>query len=446
MTDTVQSTAESVPATTDPFFPRLHPRPDRGWVNDPNGLARIDGRWHVFFQWNPESTRHERIHWGHASSADLLHWQVEPAALAPRSGRPDSYGCYTGCLVDDDGVPTAVYSAVTDRSGDSDVLLARPAGQPRDQNLRNWRQDERPVLPMPDDARFTDVRDPFVFEFGGHRWAVIGAGRSRVADRSESGGGPAVLAYRVDDLTDWVPAGTLLDHTDPVAAAGAPADIWECPNLVRVDDRWVLIVSLWRAVGGPGPRPRELAGVRALIGDLELTDGQLRFRPESCGPVDDGPAFYAPQVLATPDRVLLWGWSWELRPEAESAAAGWAGSLTQPRQLGLRAGRLISRPAVELGALIGREFDSADGLGPITEPAFLLRFAGPGTLAADGQPVIMIDQPTDVWVDGSVVEAYPASGVPYTTRGYPRAGWTVTGSPRVYALGLEDGPAEDPTE
>jgi sucrose-6-phosphate hydrolase SacC (GH32 family) len=184
---------------TDPYFPRLHPRPDRGWINDPNGLARIDGRWHVFFQWNPESTRHERIHWGHASSPDLLHWRVEPAALSPRPGRPDSYGCYTGCLVDDDGTPTAVYSAVTDRSGRSDVLLARAGAVPGE-----WRQDDHPVLPMPADPRFSDVRDPFLFEFDDQRWAVIGAGRP--------GGEPAVLAYRVDKLTDWVPAGTLLDH------------------------------------------------------------------------------------------------------------------------------------------------------------------------------------------------------------------------------------------
>jgi beta-fructofuranosidase len=433
VTETVQPNVEARPAEEDPYFPRLHPRPDQGWINDPNGLARIDGRWHVFFQWNPESTRHERIHWGHVSSTDLVHWRVELAALAPRPGRPDSYGCYTGCLVDDAGVPTAVYSAVTDRSGRSDVLLGRS-----DRRLRDWRQDDRPVLPMPDEARFTDIRDPFLFEFGDHRWAVIGAGRPGT---DSSGGDPAVLVYRVDDLNDWVPAGILLDHTDPVAAAGAPADIWECPNLAQVDGRWVLIVSLWRAVDRPGPRPRELTGVRALIGDLELTDGQLRFRPESCGPVDEGPAFYAPQVLATPERVLLWAWSWELRDPADVATAGWAGSLTQPRELGLRDGRLVSRPAAELEGLVGSALSRAGESDPISAPAFLVRFSGPGALLADGEPVITVDEAAEVWVDGSVVEAYPASGVPSTTRAYPRSGWTVTGPADVSLLTLDHGRA-----
>lgn len=426
MTNTIKpnASAETARGTTDPSFPRLHPRPDRGWVNDPNGLARIDGRWHVFFQWNPESARHHRIHWGHVSSEDLLQWTVEPAALTPREGYPDSFGCFTGCIVDDAGTPTAVYSAVTDRSGASDVVLARA-----DRHLRDWHQDEQPVLPMPEDQRFTDIRDPFLLEHAGHRWAIIGAGRPH--------GEPGVMAYRVDELTSWVPAGTLLDTGDPVAASVAPANIWECPNLVHVDGRWILILSLWRSRDDAEPRPRELHGVRYLVGDLEVTaDLQIRFKADRGGTLDDGPTFYAPQVLANEGRALMWGWSWELRDEAESDQAGWAGSLTHPRELRLLEGELVSRPAAELAALVGTELELADS--PLTEPAFLVRFSGPGSLAADGEPVVTLDQPGEVWVDGSIVEAFPESGVPYTTRGYPKNGWTVSGAAQAFKLGLEE--------
>lgn len=430
MTDTVKPnpSAETAPPKADPAFPRLHPRPDRGWVNDPNGLARIDGRWHVFFQWNPESARHHRIHWGHVSSEDLVHWTAEPTALVPREGHPDSFGCFTGCLVDDAGTPTAVYSAVTDRSGSSDVLLARA-----DRDLREWRQDEQPVLPMPADQRFTDIRDPFLFEHAGHRWAIIGAGRPH--------GEPGVLAFRVDDLTTWVPAGTLLDSGDAVAASVAPANIWECPNLVHVEGRWILILSLWRSRDDAEPRPRELHGVRYLVGDLKVTaDLQLRFKADSGGTLDDGPAFYAPQILAAEGRALMWGWSWELRDEAESDTAGWAGSLTHPRELHMLGDKLVSRPAAELASLIRTELAPDDST--LTEPAFLVRFSGPGSLNADGRPVATLDQPGDVWVDGSIVEAFPESGVPYTTRGYPKRGWTVSGPAQAYKLGLEETSAQ----
>ena len=385
---------------TDPTFPILHPRPELGWLNDPNGVCRIDDRWHLFFQWNPASTRHEMIHWGHLSSPDLLHWQVEPVALVPRPGRPDSAGCWTGCVVDDAGTPTAVYSAVTDHSGRADVLLACS-----DRDLGSWQQDDHAVLPMPDDPRFTDVRDPYLLDFGGHRWAVIGAG--------DHDAHPAVLAYLVDDLSNWVPAGTLFDHTDPVAAQLGTSNVWECPNLVRVGDRWVLIISFWNLDGATGGH----ADVRYLVGDLELTDDlQLRFRAESSGVVDDGPAFYAPQTMIDGDRVLLWGWVGEERDEDQYAAAGWAGCLTLPRELTLDGDRLTSRPARELSSLVGAELPADKEIGART---FLVRFDQPGSLLLDGDQVITVADTGEIWVDASVVEVYPASGVPYTTRRYP---------------------------
>ena len=100
--------ADAAAAHPDRSFPRLHPRPARGWVNDPNGVVFADGRWHVFFQHNPESARHHRIHWGHLSSPDLVRWDAQPVALAPQQGGPDAYGCWTGVVTLDAGTPTAV--------------------------------------------------------------------------------------------------------------------------------------------------------------------------------------------------------------------------------------------------------------------------------------------------------------------------------------------------
>ena len=68
----------------DPAFPALHIRPARGWLNDPNGLCRIDGTYHVFFQYNPHAPVHGNVHWGHVTSTDLLHWTEQPVALMPR--------------------------------------------------------------------------------------------------------------------------------------------------------------------------------------------------------------------------------------------------------------------------------------------------------------------------------------------------------------------------
>ena len=417
----------------DPTFPRLHGRPRRGWVNDPNGLARVDGTWHVFFQHNAAAPVHGSIAWGHVSSPDLLRWAEEPVALVPRPGQPDAAGCWSGCVVDDAGVPTAVYTAVAEHPSDARVLLATS-----DRTLRTWRQAGTGVASRPDDPAVGEVRDPFLVTVEGRRYAVQGAG-SPTRD-----GRPQLLHWACDELQDWQPLGPVLTCDDPVAATVARANIWECPNLVRLDGRWLLVLSLWRAVeDGVG----ELAGVRYLVGDLEPAGRGLRFVAASGGVLDEGPAFYAPQLLPDGDRVLLWGWSWELgRTPEQVTAAGWAGVLTCPRELGLVDGALTSRPARELTALRAGALPAAE---PVAERAFeVLGEGAVGLSLVDGHRVLQVLDPAfgaggsvRVLVDGSLVEAFAADGRSLTTRAYPTgtSRWQVDGPAQVHRLALPAG-------
>jgi beta-fructofuranosidase len=403
----------------DSAFPSLHGRPDAGWVNDPNGLAHVDGRYHVFFQHNPDAPVHASIQWGHASSADLVTWRQEPVALVPRPGALDSRGCWTGCLTVDAGVPTLVYSGVTDTTGASHVLLARAVG-----GLSRWVPEDRPAVGMPADPALSDVRDPYLLELHGRRYAVQGAGHPH--------GHPSLLVYDATDLTGWTLLGSLLDGDDPVAARPAPANIWECPNLVRVGDRWLLVLSLWRLVEDR----HHLAGVRYLVGDLRLEDGPApRFVPEAGGLLDTGPTFYAPQLLAHDGRVLLWAWAWEHgRSDAEVEAAGWAGVLTFPRELTLDGDALVSTPAQELTGLRRAPLDLASGV-PFASSAFDVELpAGSDAelwlVHEDREDELVArwtspEQPVvapRLLVDGSLVEVFPGGPASLTTRGYPRAG------------------------
>jgi beta-fructofuranosidase len=388
--------------------PRLHVMPPSGWLNDPNGLSRIDGTYHVFYQYNPKAPVHDNVHWGHASSTDLLTWTDEPIALTPRPGGLDAGGCWSGCVVDDGGVPTAVYTAVADTSQNAVVALARS-----DRTLRAWEQDPVGKIGAPDDPEITDVRDPFVFRFGGHRYAVQGAGHRD--------GSPQLLLYACDDLAEWTFLGPLLTADDPVAPAIAPANIWECPNLFRLGERWVLVLSLWQRVDDL----HELAGVRYLLGDLVEADGGLRFEVTAGGDVDTGPTFYAPQVLVESDRVLVWGWAWEgaQRSPEEVANGGWAGVLTFPRELSLVDGVLVSRPAAELVGLRGAELVPGE---PIRESAFEVVSDGPVELALIDpttglrQIAATTTEPARILVDASIVEVF-GSGASETSRHYPTA-------------------------
>jgi beta-fructofuranosidase len=428
------------PDHPDPAFPRLHGRPDRGWVNDPNGCSYIDGRYHLFFQHNPDAPIHGGIKWGHVSSTDLVRWRLEPIALVNRPGELDQYGCWSGCVVDDAGVPTAVYSAVADATQRAEVLLARS-----DRQMQSWQQDRESVAGMPDDPAITAVRDPFVFEADGHRYAVQGAGNPL--------GQPRILVYGCDDLTSWTELGSLLTADDPIAAEVAPANIWECPNLVRLDDRWVLILSLWRQ--DDGTPPFLLAGVRYLVGDLIVGPAGPRFTPSTGGQLDRGPCFYAPQVLRRDGRTLMWAWSWEHgRSPEDIDTAGWAGALTFCRELSLIDGVPVSWPAAELDRLRLEPLQLVSGV-PFTAAAFDVELGNDTGQAslwlvddADERLVAEVDLPPDpvvpprILVDGSMVEIFDGGPTAFTTRAYPTTTsmWVLRlarpGPVRAWRLGL----------
>lgn len=417
--------AESRIQAVDTDRPRLHIHPEHGWLNDPNGLCRIDGTYHVFYQHNPAAPIHDDIHWGHVSSPDLLHWTAEPLALVPRSGGPDSGGCFSGVVVDDHGVPTAVYTGVKSSTHDAGLTLART-----DRTLRAWTADTEWRVGTPDDPKITDVRDPYVFWFEGHRYAVQGSGHVN--------GSPQLLCYACDDLDHWTPLGPLLTGDDPIATTVAPANIWECPNLFQLDQTWVLLLSLWR--------DGVLSGTRYLVGDLVTEGSGLRFVAQSGGTLDTGPTFYAPQALVQSDRVLLWGWAWEgaERSAAEIQAAGWAGTLTSPREVLLRADDVRLEPAAELVGLRREKLDYPPGAALQAESFEAnapngLRLLLVDPTAGQRTAVAESDGASRLLVDGSLVELF-GLGPSYTTRAYPGAErhWVIesAGPVEVWRLGL----------
>ena len=103
------------------------------WMNDPNGAFFWKGKYHLFYQYNPNGPFWGTIHWGHAISSDLVHWEDLPIALVPSKDGPDKGGCWSGCVVDDNGVPTALYTGLEPQT----VCLATG-----DDELRTWKSIE----------------------------------------------------------------------------------------------------------------------------------------------------------------------------------------------------------------------------------------------------------------------------------------------------------------
>ena len=306
--------------------PTYHFLPPAGWMNDPNGVIQWNGRYHLFYQHNPLEAKWGPPHWGHAVSQDLVHWQDQPPAIWPDMPPVDDGGCWSGCMVNDNGTPTMVYTGVaTNPQGEQSTCLAFG-----DKDLITWQKyPQNPVLKRPQNIAITQnaYRDPYVWRENDMWYQVTG---TSVADR-----GQAVL-YTSHDLKTWQYQHLLIPETirDGLSDEG---HTWECPNFFALGDKHVLIVSISGEC---------LTYPVAFIGTYKNN----HFYPESMQRVDWGyHCFYAP--LTTQDeqgRRLMWGWLQEQRSEQSQLSTGWSGVMSLPRVLTLKNGQLHSEPAQEL--------------------------------------------------------------------------------------------------
>ena len=107
----------------------FHFEPHKGWMNDPNGLIYYQGRYHAFFQHNPHEPVWGPMHWGHAVSQDLLHWEELPIALFPDQPYEDDKGCFSGSAVERDGVLYLFYTAVSKQLGQTQCVAVSRDGK-----------------------------------------------------------------------------------------------------------------------------------------------------------------------------------------------------------------------------------------------------------------------------------------------------------------------------
>lgn len=309
--------------------PEIHFAAPTGWINDPNGLLFFEGRYHLFYQYNPFGNRWGPMHWGHATSTDLVTWEHLPVALAPSEEYdldPEG-GCFSGSVVEDHGVMSILYTGSVIRDGQ--LVQVQCLATSAD-GRRFDKYEHNPVIAAPPAGHSSSsFRDPKVFRHGGRWYMVVGS--------SIDGRGCALL-YSAEELTHWTYLGVVASGTDDMGS------MWECPDLFPVDDTWVLMFS-----------PMGTGSVKTiyLVGEIDFAE--CRFTWHSRGQVDHGIDFYAPQTyLAADGRRLLIGWmnSWHWMPGFKDFGppwiTTWCGSLSLPREVRLRDGeRLTFAPVHE---------------------------------------------------------------------------------------------------
>jgi len=339
--------ADTVAAYNEQFRPQVHFSPQSGWMNDPNGMVFYDGEYHLFYQYYPDSIVWGPMHWGHAISTDLVHWEHLPVALYP-----DSLGMiFSGSAVVDvdntsefgkDGKPAMVaiftiHDMEGQKAGRKDIE-SQGIAYSNDKG-RTWtKYGENPVLKNPGTP---DFRDPKVsWNADVKKWIMTLA----VGDH--------VCFYSSPDLKDWKL------ESEFGKGIGAHGGVWECPDLFQLPvagkpdlKKWVLIVNI-----NPGGPNGGSAG-QYFVGEF---DGH-KFTNESTAVqwIDQGKDNYATVTFsgipASDGRRISLGWmsNWQYAQVVPTAV--WRSAMTLPRVLLLASDNgkyiLTSEPVAELQKL-----------------------------------------------------------------------------------------------
>lgn len=309
----------------DPLRPQYHLLPSHNWMNDPNAPIFFQGRYHMFHQYNPDAAVWGNMHWAHATSPDLIHWQHEPIAISPTPNGPDRDGVFSGSAVLDHGTPTVIYTAVAPPASAAEATLrdgnhvwqeTQCLAVAQDPDLRSWKKLAAPVIAAPPAGlEVTGFRDPCIWREGNNWILILGSGIR--------GKGGSILLYRSPDLRHWTYLHPLVEGSPSGQQTTNPVDtgdMWECPDFFPIGNKHVLLISTMGKV-------RWKAGTYA----------NQRFTPETEGAVDWGSYYAAKTMLDRDGNRLLWGWIPETRPDPELIAAGWAGAMSLPRVLSLNA-------------------------------------------------------------------------------------------------------------
>lgn len=342
-----EATEKMIPVNDRPEF---HLSARVGWMNDPNGFSFYNGQYHMFYQYHPYDNIWGPMHWGHAVSHDLLHWEFLPAALAPDEPY-DRDGCFSGSAVTlPDGRQLLMYTGVIKErlknGGTSEIqsqCLAVGDGTDYEKYGKNPVLDEKD---LPEGASPYDFRDPKIWRKEDGTYYCVAA--NRAADDSGQ-----ILLFTSSDGFDW--------HYRKVLAANNNrfGKMWECPDFFQLDERWVLITSPMDMLPS-GFEYHNGNGTLCLIGDFD--ENTEDFAEEHNQAVDYGIDFYAPQTILTPDgRRIMIGWmqNWDTC-NFRTQNISWFGQMSLPRELSVKNGRLYQNPIKELLSMRRNEVSYQD--------------------------------------------------------------------------------------
>lgn len=308
----------------EPFRPQFHFSPEKKWMNDPNGMVYYKGVYHLFYQYYPDDIVWGPMHWGHATSKDLIHWEHKKIALFP-----DKLGLiFSGSAVVDlkntSGLGTlenppmvaifTYHNMDGEKAGRKD-FQTQGLAYSLDEGDTWQKYNGNPIIK---NSTQKDFRDPKVFwnsETNLWNLALVAGDHAQF--------------FTSKNLINWK------FESDFGKNTGAHGGVWECPDVFKLkvgdsqEEKWVLLISI-----NPGA-PNGGSGTQYFIGDF---DGKsFKTDQKDIKWIDNGADNYAGVTYNnTPDNKRIFiGWMSNWSYARDTPTKNWRSAMTLPRELSL---------------------------------------------------------------------------------------------------------------
>lgn len=301
--------------------PLFHINGGKGWINDPNGLIKFKGLYHVFFQYYPNDVNWGPMHWGHRVSKDLIHWDELPTALFPKIVSGED-GCFSGTSIIHNDTLYLVYTGFYENGGGDNIRQVQCIASSKDGLIFEKHGIIIDENDLPEYINPSDFRDPKVWKENDIFYMVVAA-------RKKEGRGH-ILLFKSLDLFKWEFVSDLLERE-------SKGTMIECPDYV---DNLNLLIYSEQFQPNEGSKHLNIHTNRYAIGKLDLNNNI--FIETKTDIVDYGFDFYAPQVFANENVLIAWLNMWDRNNP--SSQYGFAGQLTVPRHIKVVDGELLQTP------------------------------------------------------------------------------------------------------
>lgn len=316
-----------------------------GLVNDPNGLSYFNGKYHIFYQWNPFGCEHKTKHWALVKTTDFVNFTKPEIILKPEDWF-DKNGCYSGGAYVKDDILKLFYTGNVKNEKDERESYQCIVDYNKDGSF----EKRGPIIPKQPDGYTAHFRDPMIFVNEGIYYMVLGVQTENLTG--------AALIYKSDDIEKWELVGELETNMKDFGY------MWECPNIIKVnDDKYAFLFSP-QGLEAEEFKNQNIYQSGYVIGNLDFKVPQLKNHSEF-KEIDMGFDFYAPQVFTHNDKNIMIGWVGMPDKDSEYPSGengGWMFPLTLPRVLEYKDNVLYQKPLKEVENLREKQIVSVKDL------------------------------------------------------------------------------------